>query len=590
MELNPILTRESRARWRRQAFLLLFFGASLFAVVMYFCYQSSTLTWEYTPQGNYAQVPQQASAVGPALFRQLSLYHIIGWMLLAPLLTATTLAGERERGLLEGLQLSQLTPGAIVRGKLYSALSFAALIVLALLPIIAICFLLGGVSPGEFVGAALQTFVAALLGTSIGLWVSSRSRRAAQAVANTIGLIILWSLGAFVALVFTFWWPTTWIGIQPVLLWLSLLNPGITLFFWLNGNTATPPLTWTPFEPWLLGCLMQLLLSLWLLFLSAKNIKKPLPEEYWVEIGPATQTAELLTSQAPHESQTGQILPTRTPRERWELPFVKHIHVANPILQRDLRAKFIFRRVPLPTLMAQGALMLLLVGLYLWMVWLAYFDYYDFSEAFPLMAAICALLLLLLPAMRGAAAFTRERETGTWQSIRLSLLSPLEIIMGKQIGAVSAAAFWSLTLLPFIYPALQNSHGYSWQQIALTFLYLFALAWASAAWGMRISWSTKKSATAAGWTIGSLFIALMVLPPFVVWFADDITQSHRLLNFVELLHPAVCFGRIFDGNAYNIHRVAKALIGIVFLFGLGCLLLINLFVKLSGNSEQDENH
>ena len=51
--------------------------------------------------------------------------------------------------------MSRLTPLQIVTGKLLSALSFIGLMMVVPLPSIAICFLLGGVSPGEFCLAAL---------------------------------------------------------------------------------------------------------------------------------------------------------------------------------------------------------------------------------------------------------------------------------------------------------------------------------------------------------------------------------------------------------------------------------------------------
>ena len=600
MELNPILTRESRARWRRQAFLLLFFGVAIFAVVMYFCYQGSTTKWDYA-NGQYVQIANEASAVGPVLFQQLTLFHVVGWMMLSPLLTATTIASERERGLLEGLQLSQLTPGAIVRGKLYSALTFAGLIVLSLLPIIAICFLLGGVSPDEFMGAALQTFVAALLGASIGLCASARSRRAVQAVTNTVGLVLFWGFGSWMALAIISWWPSTWIDIRQALAWLSLLNPGLTMAMWLNVDSSLmPPFLWTPLEPWLWGCLMQLALSLLLLWISAKAVKKPFDEQYWVEIGAGTDIKDLIDATARKETKTGRKIKTHMARERWELPIVRFINLENPILQRDLRAKFIFRRAKFWNLLAHVVAGLLAVGFYSWLVWLSYTDYTTVGIIWPAITGGLLLVMILVPALVGANAFTREREAGTWEGIRLSLLSPTEIIIGKQFGAFAVAPIACLVLLPLIYPCLVNTqprHNYMPQppafwQIIFTFVLLYATAWVSAAWGLRISWASRKTASSTGWTIASLFIALAVAPSLIIWFLENALgsgASNETMKFLAPLHPYGAFAVLFaDENASLSSLLGQILMGVSFFMVFGCLLLGNLRERMLRSADSEE--
>ena len=599
MELNPILTRESRARWRRQAFLLLFFGVAIFAVIMYFCYQGSTTKWDYV-NGQYIQIANEASAVGPVLFQQLTMFHVVGWMMLSPLLTATTIAYERERGLLEGLQLSQLTPGAIVRGKLYSALTFAGLMVLSLLPIIAICFLLGGVSPGEFMGAALQTFVAALLGASIGLCVSARSRRAVQGVTNTVALVLFWGFGSWMALAIISLWPNTWIDIRQALAWLSLLNPGLTMASWLNiDSSLMPPFLWTPLEPWLWGCVMQLALSLWLLWLSARAVKKPFDEQYWVEIGAGTDLRDLIDATARKETKTGRKTKTHVPRERWELPIVRFINLENPILQRDLRAKFIFRRAKFWNLLAHIVAVLLAAGFYSWLVWLSYTDHSTIGIIWPAITGGLILAMILVPALVGANAFTREREAGTWEGIRLSLLSPTEIILGKQCGAFAVAPIACLILVPLILPcflALRRENYYPhpptlWQ-IIFTFVLLYATAWVSAAWGLRISWASRKTASATGWTVASIFIALAVAPTLIIWFLENALgygASNEVMKSLAPLHPYGAFAVIFaDDNASLSDLLGNILMGVGFFIVFGCLLLGNLRERMLRSADSEE--
>ena len=111
-ELNPVLTREVRARWRNwPAFLVVLAYAALLAV---------TVGWRYATALNAGAGITVATAphLGRELFITITVVQALGWMLLAPVLTATAIAGERERGTLGNLHLSCLTPQQICTGKL----------------------------------------------------------------------------------------------------------------------------------------------------------------------------------------------------------------------------------------------------------------------------------------------------------------------------------------------------------------------------------------------------------------------------------------------------------------------------------------
>ena len=185
-ELNPVLTREVRARWRNwPAFLVVLSYAALLA---------GTVGWRYATALNAGQGITVATAphLGRELFITITVVQALGWMLLAPVLTATAIAGERERGTLGSLHLSCLTPQQICTGKLLSALSFIALMLLVPLPIMAVCFPLGGVSPAEFVTALALHTITAITCASIGLFCSASNRRSVTALGMSLIIIALW--------------------------------------------------------------------------------------------------------------------------------------------------------------------------------------------------------------------------------------------------------------------------------------------------------------------------------------------------------------------------------------------------------------
>jgi ABC-type transport system involved in multi-copper enzyme maturation permease subunit len=161
------------------------------------------LSFEYslngTTSGGINAINARPSVLSRELFQVLSILQIAGWMILAPALTAAGLAGERERGLLEAVQLSRMTPFSILFGKMMSALSFIALMMPVALPIIATSFLMGGVSPQEIVLTALLQFVTAATGASLGLYFSARSRRAPGALATAFIFVGVWGMGSYTA-------------------------------------------------------------------------------------------------------------------------------------------------------------------------------------------------------------------------------------------------------------------------------------------------------------------------------------------------------------------------------------------------------
>ncbi len=103
--------------------------------------------------------------------------------LIAPALTAGAISIEREQQTLDLLLLTRLSDVNILFGKLFSALSFIAMILICALPVVAISFLLGGVAPAQLCWATAIIFVSACFFSAIGLYCSTRYPKTATAVA-----------------------------------------------------------------------------------------------------------------------------------------------------------------------------------------------------------------------------------------------------------------------------------------------------------------------------------------------------------------------------------------------------------------------
>jgi ABC-2 type transport system permease protein len=91
-------------------------------------------------------------------------------MLIVPALTAQSINGDRERGVLATLQTTLLTPAEIAIGKLVAAWATTLVFLAVSLPLIVWCLVEGGVSVGRVIGTLIAT--ALLLG---GRWRRSRN-------------------------------------------------------------------------------------------------------------------------------------------------------------------------------------------------------------------------------------------------------------------------------------------------------------------------------------------------------------------------------------------------------------------------------
>jgi hypothetical protein len=122
----------------------------------------------------------------------LILFQVLGWMCFVfalsagVVLTADCLSEERREGTLGLLFLTDLRSYDVVFGKLLATSLWAAYGLLAVFPVLAMSFLLGGVTGGHFWRHLLAVGNALFFSLSLGLWVSSRSRESQKAMSGTL--------------------------------------------------------------------------------------------------------------------------------------------------------------------------------------------------------------------------------------------------------------------------------------------------------------------------------------------------------------------------------------------------------------------
>jgi ABC-type transport system involved in multi-copper enzyme maturation permease subunit len=179
MSFLPIVQRELRAAARRK---------STFRVRWWSALALMGVTLVLT---GLAAVTRRGGGLGGPVFNLVT-WYIFGLCLLAgPVLTADALSAEKRDGTLGLLFLTNLKGYDVVLGKFIARSLNAFYGLLALLPVIALPVLLGGVTGGELWRMALALVNALFFSLTLGLCVSAFRHEAARAIGDTLGLIVL---------------------------------------------------------------------------------------------------------------------------------------------------------------------------------------------------------------------------------------------------------------------------------------------------------------------------------------------------------------------------------------------------------------
>jgi ABC-type transport system involved in multi-copper enzyme maturation permease subunit len=185
---NPVLARELLVNLRAsRSFALQFLYVVALSVVVY-------IAWP-TGQGGLTQVSAGAAQTLFDLFFYGQFFLVA---LVAPTFAAGSISGEKERKTYEMLLASPLEPMSILLGKLLSALTYLVLLILSSLPLMILCFLLGGILLAEIARAYLILVLAAGTFGLISVACSSYFRRTSSALVVSYLVILPLALACVV--------------------------------------------------------------------------------------------------------------------------------------------------------------------------------------------------------------------------------------------------------------------------------------------------------------------------------------------------------------------------------------------------------
>jgi ABC-type transport system involved in multi-copper enzyme maturation permease subunit len=242
MILLPVVERELRVAARgRAAYRVRFYAVLLtLALVLWFV--------------AFSGKDQTAGGFGMELMVLLTIPAFIFSLAIGVLATADCVSSEKREGTLGLLFLTDLKGYDVICGKLAANSLNAFYGLVAILPVLSLPVMLGGVTFTQFVRTALTLFCAMILSLSAGIFVSTHSRNERKAMFFTVLLLLAIF---FLPILLTAWYDNSVQSIPQGDIWRFLMFcPGFGI-----AESLSPPSPPFPASAFWLSILWQLLLA-----------------------------------------------------------------------------------------------------------------------------------------------------------------------------------------------------------------------------------------------------------------------------------------------------------------------------------------
>ncbi|MDI6716196.1 MAG: ABC transporter permease [Actinomycetota bacterium] len=140
--------------------------------------------------------------IGAILLLAISFFQLAMVLFLTPAFTVGAITREKEQQTHDLLVITKMSPLSIVIGKLFSAVAYIFLLILASLPVTSIVFIFGGVSLLDFVLVYLFTLVTTIFFGAIGLFFSSLVRKTQFSTILSYSVVLTFVIGTLITSVF----------------------------------------------------------------------------------------------------------------------------------------------------------------------------------------------------------------------------------------------------------------------------------------------------------------------------------------------------------------------------------------------------
>jgi len=484
---------------------------------------------------------------------QVFTYGLLVCLLLAvPAFPATAIVRERNEGTLGLLLTSPLKPLDILVGKVAAALGFVGLVLALSLPALVACFVMGGIDIAQVIGAYLVLVLAAVQYAMVGLVVSSYARKSDAALRVTYGLTLTLAvivLGPFKLL------QGRLFGLgNEVLYTVYCISPIPALIEVTGaGDVGTVGLQ-HEFEPGavvryaIVAALSIVICMLWLV-----HRLQPSLLDRARDAGTATEDR----SQQAQRFRRIMFLWFFDPQRRSGAIG----NLTNPVMVKEFRTRMLGRAHWMMRLI--GACLIISLALMLAAAnWAATQpDKLGFLGGVIVIFQM-ALVILITPAL-SSGLISVELESGGWQLLQTTRLSPVSIVVGKLLSVVWTVVLLLLATVPgYVVLLLIDADLFTGRVIgvliSLVMTALFALLLGAAC-------SSLSRRTALTSAMAYLILVVLCVGTLVAWLGEGTLFSPALVEDVLVVNPlaaALATMKMPGFEDYNIARANWRVLGV----------------------------
>ncbi len=446
--LNPvgaIFGKELRVTARRKRTYFLRF-IYLGVLLLFLLGVYSEHSYERHGHSNALLKAQQQNAMGLEFFGVFSFFSITAMAILGPVLTSTSMSGERLHKTLPVLLMTPLSSWEIVSGKLLSRVLVATTLIGLSLPCLAVVRLLGGVELDAMFSTICLCLSTVLFAAALWLFFSTCINRAyGTIILSYVVLLMLYAI--FAAMATAVAYSNVRSGRLPgpgYGMAMAITNPFFTMESVLEPKMAM--LLKTP--PWWICVISHVTATAVLLLLTSLVLRRS--ERKLAEGGasPAMPAEEERRSISTVGLAGADAAPPPLPdsgEKALPPPAVSRRAGRsvsdNPVLWRELRRPMMSKRWQ--RIVGSCGCIALLLFTYLW---LGKFNVLEKRDAQIGYAIVFEVMLMLMTCAIAGTTIAQERESDTWTLLLASPVSGQNVVWGKAIG-VLRRMMWPMILV-----------------------------------------------------------------------------------------------------------------------------------------------
>jgi ABC-type transport system involved in multi-copper enzyme maturation permease subunit len=442
---------------------------------------------------------------------------LAGMLLLAPAFPATALVREKIKGTLALLLNSPMPPWSIYLGKLGGVLGFTMILLVMTTPAAAACYALGGSgSRGGIPALYAVLFLASVQLSTLGLLVSCHARSIDGALRGTYALVLamcVLTLGPYELM------RDQGDAAAQLAAWLRCLSPVPAVMEVLGqGDVGSHGMSLAQGAVGryaLLATIVSVVCALATVArLNHRLLDRARPAGVMTEDRSALgQYVRRLIFLVDPQRRSGSM-------SLW----------VNPVMVKEFRSRrlgrshWTLRLIALCAILSLGLSYVAAAGVLGWGIEII-------GGALVLLQI--ALLILFAPSL-AAGLVSAERESGTWNLLRLTPLSPGKILRGKLLSVAWPLLLLLCATLPgyitmmMTRPALV--HQIQRVVICLALTAVFAVLVSAAA-------STLFRSTAAATTASYLALLTICVGPLLIWLGREAPFGHSTVETVLTVDP-----------------------------------------------------